>query len=339
MPFQTATPAAIDQVLALPGTGLVIQQQNISRRVTPEQYRKVLEAACAGTIADVQPAEPGARGQKGVSGLSQDVAPSLLWGLDHVPLLETRLSELRKNQSIGAAIPLARKYFPDIPGDPVPLKPSLYVVMGGRAGAAAIDEHLYFDLLISEWRISRGAAPPMTPANVVEFFAHETHHLGYGEILDRKRATLKLTPGEDQAWRVLTSTLMEGSATLLINGHEKLSDLEQQSDVKTYLTRVPELLPAMQGLLRRVLNEHVSEETYAEASTPFFDMGYHASGAVLLAAIEKKRGLAGVLSVMEDPRRLLSAYNDCAGESSVGFQFDTALAERIAHLGEGRQLR
>jgi hypothetical protein len=35
----------------------------------------------------------------------------------------------------------------------------------------------------------------------------------------------------------------------------------------------------------------MSEEAYAEASSPFFEMGYHATGAVLLAAIEKKRGL------------------------------------------------
>jgi hypothetical protein len=329
---------AIDRVLALAGTGLVVQQQNISRRVTVQQYREVLQAACAGKVVEVKPAEAGARAEKGVSGLTQDVGPSLVWGRDHVALLEAQLAELRRNQAIGDAIPLARKYLPEqVPAaEPVPLQPKLYVVMGGRAGAAAIDEQLYFDVLISAWRNSQGTAAAVTPAGVVEFFAHETHHLGYGQILDRKRDSLALTPAEAQAWGFLVATMMEGSATLLINGHEKLGDLEKQRDVRSYLAKVPELLPAMQNVLRDALKGPMADESYAEASSAFVDMGYHATGAVLLAAIEKKRGLAGVMDVMADPRRLLAAYNECASESTVAFKFDPALAERVAHMGESK---
>ena len=82
-----ATTTAIDRVLSLPGTGLVVQQQNISRRVSVQQYREVLQAACAGKIADMKPAEPGVRAEKGVVGLTQDVGPSLVWGRDNIPLL------------------------------------------------------------------------------------------------------------------------------------------------------------------------------------------------------------------------------------------------------------
>jgi len=324
--------AVIDHVVSLPGTGLVVQQQNISRRVTLQQYKNVVEAACAGKIANVKPAEPGARAERGVVGLIQDVGPSLLWGRDHVSLLESSLAELQRNQSIGDAIPLARKYLPQN----VALTPKLYVVMGGRAGAAAIDDQLYFDVLISAWRNSRGTAAPISPASVVEFFAHETHHLGYGQILDQKRDSMNLTPGEAQAWTFLVGTMMEGSATLLINGHEKLSELEKQLDLRPYLAKVPALLPAMENILWGALKGPLPEESYAEASSAFFDMGYHATGAVLLSAIEKKRGLAGVMDVMADPRRLLAAYNDCASESSVGFKFDPDLAEQVAHLGESR---
>jgi len=323
-------PGAINRVLALAGTGLVVQQQNISRRVTEDQYRQVLQAACAGEIAEVKPAEPGARAEKGVTGLTQDVGPSLVWGRDHVALLEAQLRELRRNQAIGDAIPLARKYLPE----QVPLAPKLYVVMGGRAGAAAIDDRLYFDVLITAWRNSRGTAAAVSPAAVVEFFAHETHHLGYGQILDRKRDSLALTPAEAQAWGFLVATMMEGSATLLINGHEKLDDLESQQDVRPYLDKVPQLLPEMENVLRNALKGPMPDESYAEASSAFFDMGYHATGAVLLAAIERKRGPAGVMDVMADPRRLLAAYNDCASESTVAFKFDPALAERVAHIGE-----
>ena len=329
---KTVPAGAIDGVLSLPGTGLVVQQQNISRRVTKQQYREVLQAACAGQVAEVKPAEAGARAEKGVAGLTQDVGPSLVWGRDHIALLESQLADLRRNQAIGDATPLARKYLPE----QVPLAPKLYVVMGGRAGAAAIDDQLYFDVLISAWRNSRGTAAPVSPAAVVEFFAHETHHLGYGQILDRKRDSLALTPAEAQAWGFLVATMMEGSATLLINGHEKLDDLEMQPDVHPYLAKVPELLPAVQNIFRDALKGPMADESYAEASSSFFDMGYHATGAVLLAAIEKKRGLNGVMDVMADPRRLLAAYNDCASESTVDFKFDPALAEQVAHMGESK---
>ncbi len=248
--------AEIDHFVSLPGTDLVIGQQNISGRVTKRQYREVLQAACSGKVPEIKPAEPGARAKEGVTGLTQDVAPSIIWGRDHISLLESSLKELRDNQSIGDAVPLARKYLPQ----PIPLAPKLYVVMGGRAGAAAIEDRLYFDLLITDWRVSRGTAAPLSPHEVVEFFAHETHHLGYGRILDLKRASFNLNPAESQAWNFLVATMMEGSATLLINGHESLADLEQQPDIKPYLAKVPSLLPAMQDILRHALNGPVSEE-------------------------------------------------------------------------------
>jgi hypothetical protein len=50
---------ASEHVASLLGTRLVVQQQNISRRVTTQQYTDVLKAACEPKIADVKPAEPG----------------------------------------------------------------------------------------------------------------------------------------------------------------------------------------------------------------------------------------------------------------------------------------
>jgi hypothetical protein len=64
---------AIDPVMDLPGTRLIIGQQNVSRRVTAAQYREVLASACGGEIARVTPLEPGARAEKGVQGLTEDV--------------------------------------------------------------------------------------------------------------------------------------------------------------------------------------------------------------------------------------------------------------------------
>jgi hypothetical protein len=330
-----ASVADIEHVVSLAGTKLVVEQQNISRSVTMKQYRDVLQTACAGKIAEVKPAEPGVRAEKGVAGLMHDVAPSLIWGRDHVAVLEARLAELHDNQEIGNAVPLARKYLPPaLHPEQISLKPKLYVVMGGRAGAAAIDDQLYFDVLISAYRTSQGTLPPLSSRQVVEFFAHETHHLGYGQILDQKRDSLSLTPAQRRAWDFLVALMMEGSATFLINGHERLDDLEKEADIAPYLAKVSELLPAMQTLLRRSWDEPITDEAYAEATDPFLNMGYHATGAVLLAAIEKTRGLGEVMEVMADPRRLLTTYNECASGSTVPFKFDPDLAAQIAHIGD-----
>ena len=329
-----ASPQELDRVITLPGTKLVVQQQNISRRVTMEQYRSVLQAACAGKIATVKPAEAGTRAERGVEGLTQDVAPSLLWGRENLPLLESRLGELRRNHSIGDALPLARKYLPEqIPSEQIPLAPKFYVVMGGRAGAAAIEDQLYFDVLSSSWRASAGKSPYTSPAEVVEFFAHEAHHLGYGQILDRKRASLQLTPAEDQAWRFLTAIMMEGSATFLINGHETLADLHTTPEFPAYLAKVSELLPAVQDVLRRTLAGPLSDEAYDQATSTFLGMGNHAAGAKMLSVIYEKRRLEGVMEVMADPRSLLAAFNDCASPA-VGFRFDPRLAGRVAQMGK-----
>jgi hypothetical protein len=327
-----ASPQELDRLIALPGTELVVEQQNISRRVTMEQYRSVLQAACARKIAVVKPAEAGTRAERGVEGLTQDVAPSLLWGRDNWPLLESRLDELRRNRSIGDALPLARKYLPE----QIPLVAKFYVVMGGRAGAAAIEDRLYFDVLSSSWRASVGKSPYTSPAEVVEFFAHEAHHLGYGQILDRKRASFQFTPAEDQAWRFLTATLMEGSATLLINGHETLSDGQTMPEFPVYLAKVPQLLAAMQDVLQHALAGPMSGEDYDQSTSPFLGMGYHAAGAKILSVIYARRGLEGVMEVMADPRQLLTTYNDCASPAE-GFRFDPQLGGRVARMGKSQE--
>jgi Putative zinc dependent peptidase (DUF5700) len=327
-----ASPQQLDRLIALPGTELVVQQQNISRRVTMKQYRRVLQAACARQIAVVKPAEAGTRAERGVEGLRQDVAPSLIWGRDNLPLLESRLDELRRNRSIGDALPLARKYLPQ----QIPLVAKFYVVMGGRAGAAAIEDRLYFDVLSSSWRASVGKSPYTSPAEVVEFFAHEAHHLGYGQILDRKRASFPFTPAEDQAWRFLTAILMEGSATFLINGHETLSDGQTMPEFPVYLAKVPELLAAMQEVLQQALAGPMSGEDYDQSTSAFLGMGYHAAGAKILSVIYDRRGLKGVMEVMANPRQLLTTYNDCASPAER-FRFDPQLAGRVASMGKSQE--
>ena len=323
--------ANIDEVMEEPGTLLIIAQQNISRRITPAQYRAVLESACRGEIANVQPSEPGARAEKGVQGLTRDVAPSLLWGRDHVDYLRKRLAVASEDKDFKGVVPLAQQNLPE----KVHLSAKLYLVMGGRAGAAALADGIYIDLLSDAWR-SRENGAPMSPQEMVEFFAHEMHHVGYDEILQRRRQHMHLAGGEEQAWSFLTAIAMEGSATLLINAHGSWAELKKQDHIRADLPRLPQLLPEMQSLLQRTLEGKISDMDYQAAESDFFGEGYHVTGARVLYVIEQVQGKAGVMKVMDDPRTLLSVYNACAAKSDESFRFDSPLAGKLETLGTGR---
>ncbi|WP_188553025.1 DUF5700 domain-containing putative Zn-dependent protease [Edaphobacter dinghuensis] len=327
----SASAQTIDRVIAMPGTQLIIGQQNISRRIIKAQYRDVLIAACKGAIARIEPSEAGARAEKGVQGLTEDVAPSLIWARQHVDLLQKRLEEAEANQRFDGVIPLAQKNLPE----PVELSPKLYFVMGGRAGAAASEQGIYIDLLDDLWR-SKDHSDPMTQQEMVEFFAHETHHVGYGRILDKKREQLHLQAGQVQAWNFLVDVLMEGSATLLINAHGSWEELEGQRHIQADLARLPKLLPESQQILQQLLDGKLSEQEYQAALSDFFNEGYHATGAKLLYVIEEVRGKAGVLAVMDDPRSLLTVYNQCAETRQESFRFTPELAKKLETMGKDR---
>lgn len=327
----TLPPAAIEQVMGLPGTQLVIAQQNISRRITAAQYRTILISACQGKIARLQASEPGARAEKGLEGLTGDVAPSLLWGRDHVAFLRQRLGAVKESQGLDEIVPLALRNLPE----KVALSPKLYVVMGGRAGAAAIDDAIYVDLLSDAWR-TRERNAPMTPQQIVEFFAHETHHLGYGQILESRKQHLRLTGGEEQAWNFLASLLMEGSATLLVSAHGNWAELEKQDHIQPDLSRIPQLLPKAQSLLRKAMNGGMSEQEHQAAVSDFFGEGYHATGAWLLNVILEVQGKRGVLRVMRDPAKFLMVYSLCAAKLNRPFRFDPGLAKDLQRLDYSR---
>jgi hypothetical protein len=318
---------AVERVIVLPGTQLIIRQQNISRRITPQQYETVLQSACAGEVAHVDPSGPGARAAKGVRGLMEDVAPALIWGREHIPALQERLETATRNRDFDRAVPLALENLPE----KVALAPKFYFVMGGRAGAAALDEGIYIDLLSDAWRSREHA---MTAGEMVEFFAHEAHHTGYDRILERKRGRLHLTESQLRAWNFLVNVLMEGSATLLINAHGSWAELERMSHIQPDLARLPELFPKAQNILRESLDGTMTDQQYEVAVSEFFGEGYHATGARLLFVIQEAKGKQALLRVMDNPRILPAVYNECAGNET--FRFNPRLAERLETLGETR---
>lgn len=216
---------------------------------------------------------------------------------------------------------------------PMALRPRYSVVMGGRAGAAAIGEDLYVDVLAATWKAAASSAPPLTGREAAEFFAHETHHLGLGRLLERKRGQLELALNERQAWDVVSGLVMEGGATLLVNGRGNLNLLRGRQDMKAALSDLPRLFNQLQRLLRRLSEGPLPRQQYEAESGFLAGMAPHALGAVMLAAVERHAGRAAMMAVLSDPRRLLVAYNAAVAGGPAGYRFDDEIAQRISTMG------
>jgi len=110
-------------------------------------------------------------------------------------------------------------------------------------------------------------------------------------------------------------------------------ELETQDHIKADLVRLPRLLPETKILFKRTLNGKMNDQEYRTAIADFLGEGYHATGARLLSVIEEVHGRFGVLSVMDDPRKLLTVYNVCAAKATEPFRFDPQLAKALERLG------
>jgi hypothetical protein len=326
-------PRMVAAVLDAHGTYLIIGQQNISRTVTREQYRTVLLSVSRGELPDIAPADATERSRRGVEGLRKDVWPALRWGRANTNLLAQRIEEVKRLDLSRNSVALASRFLPE----PVGLSPRLYVVMGGRAGAAALEgDEIYFDILATSYRAANGALQYPTPAQIGEYFAHEIHHIGLSQIIDRTRRRLRLSNAERRAFSFLTALVMEGGASYLINGHRSLEVMRRDPEFAENLNKSDELLKLSEQVLRSVLEDNLDGEAYEKATTPFLGSGWHSAGATMLAAIDQAGGLRAVMKVLRDPRRLLSAYNRAVVKlkSAPGLRvFNPRLAERVSSMG------
>lgn len=320
---QNAQPM-LDPILASTGTKLIIAQQNVARRVTAEEYREVLLAFVARRPPQLAAVPLGeARARKGREGLLQDVLPSLQWGAAHVDLLASRLDAAARLDIAAEARQLALSNLPRTEVLDVPL----YLVMGGRAGAAAGAKGIYFDVLAMS---SRGDHYPASQ-EIVEFFAHEMHHVGLARILDERQARLQLDADGRRAFDFLRGLVMEGSASYLINGHRDLAGMRRDPMFAgDDQSRMRSVAQAFNG----VLNEHWPPATYDEAMTQFAGNELHITGATMLDAIYRAEGRQAVMRVMEDPRQLVLRYNQSTAKDPQAFHFPASLASQVAHLGD-----
>jgi hypothetical protein len=324
-----AADARIDAVLSDQDTALVIGQMNLQRTVTADQYAELLRAfAAARTPRLAAPADP--RGRMGVEGLRRDVEPSLRWGTRHVELLAERLEELRAASPAVEARRIASRFLPD----PLPEEIRFHVVMGGRAGAAQIGSDLYFDVLASSFHADVGAHPYPSPGEIVAAFAHEAHHLGHTAVTRRLRASVRLTAAEGRAWDVLDLLSGEGSATWLISAGGDAARLRHDPDCARLLDQTGQLLEDVESALEQALNGSSAHDRSEESRRVLFGCKPHVAGAVMIAEIERRAGLAGVLEVLRDPRGLVASYNAAVlANRSPSRSFDGALAKRLTIIG------
>jgi hypothetical protein len=329
-----ATSADADNLLAMNGTKLVIQQQNISRRVDMQQYQELLHAMVEGRAPTVSPVNDDARSGNGVKGLLQDVWPSLVWGMKHTDVLALRLAEVRKMDISRRAKAIALANLPET----VEFTPRLNLVMGGRAGAATLPGEILFDVLIKSFRADNGSGTYPKPEEIVEFFAHEMHHIGLGEILDSRRKLLRLDESQAHGFLLLSALVSEGSATFLINAHGTLDVMRKDPQYGRAFQQQPELLRTIQHILSEAMSGELNAATYDEQVAAFLGSGYHVTGAVLLNTIVRGSGKKALWAVMRDPRQLLLQYNRAAekigSKRESDWSFDPALAKVIAAMGQ-----
>jgi len=303
--------------------------------VTEEQYRTLLLGLTSEQLGDIAPVDASERARRGVEGLRKDVWPALRWGQANTKLLAARIEELKRLDLFGKAMKLAADSLPER----VELSPHLYVVLGGRAGAAALDgDEIYFDILITSYRAATGTLPYPSSSQIREYFAHEAHHIGLAEIIKRKHRQLRLNNQEERAFSFLTSLVMEGSASYLINGHHSLNTMRRDPQFRDTLENGDKLLRLTEQVLKSVLENNLAGEAYEQATTPFLASGWHCAGALMLAAIDQAGGIKSVMGVLRDPRKLLIEYDRAVAKlsSSRLDLFEKELTERISKMGAVR---
>jgi hypothetical protein len=202
--------------------------------------------------------------------------------------------------------------------------------MGGRAGAAANDNGIYFDVLATSYR-----DPQHYPDSrqIVEYFAHELHHVGLGRILDREQSHLHLNESGQCAFDLLRGLVMEGSASYLINGHRDLAFM-RKSPMFTAAGDDSSRFTAVQRVLTGVLQQGWTRQQYEQTATQFDGNTLHITGATILDIIMRAQGRSAVMEVLRDPRQLLIRYNRSVRPQGGNFYFSGALARQVATLGK-----
>ena len=325
-----ARPEHVDAVMKAEGTELIIAQLNLMRKATPDQYRRVLSGLMEGKFPDIEPVDSGERARGGVIGLQQ-IWQILQWGIENVHTLKDRIAALQNLDVYNNSLSLALKYLPE----KVDMTPSLFIVMGGRAGAAALKgERIYFDILRMSMSRARKNEPLLVESELTDFFAHEMHHIGLGKIRERHNISRRLDVNDQRVFRILSGLVAEGSASYLVSGHRNIDDLGFTEDLKN----PNEMLNKFEKAIHSIQSGEIKTDLdYQNVTGKFVGNAYHIGGSALLHVVDRVRGLDTVMEIISDPRKLLIEYNEAAGtlkpENASIYLFDNTLAEKAFEMG------
>jgi hypothetical protein len=199
------------------------------------------------------------------------------------------------------------------------------------ADAASLDHDIYFDVLASAYKATIGALSAYpSDQQVLEYFAHEMHHVGLGALVYRLRARLVLDADAARAFELVTAIVMEGTATYFINAHGDLAGMRADPQYADHLAHADDLLATIEQLLGETIAHRMPAEAFEQAAS-----GYHSAGALIADAIYRAGGKRAIDRVMRDPRLLLVEYNAAVARLGEHLRpFAPSVADGIAGLGE-----
>lgn len=326
----------IEPLLQAEGTELIVKQMNIVRKVSLRQYGQILKGLVDNRLPDIEPVDSTERAKRGVHGLKYNAWVGLTWALENTETLRERLAILKEADVYHEAERLALRFLPE----PVQMSPSLFVVMGGRAGAAALDkDRIYIDILIMTYQKMRKNLPFMNESEITDFFAHEMHHIGLSKYYEKKFGSLSLNENQRRLFRMLRSIVAEGSATYLISNHRNINEMRKEFKLSEEPNKQLSLLSSCEALIQQLSEgKFKSQDEYEKANTLMLGHGYHSVGSIMLSTIDQVGGLESIMQVLEDPRTLLLEYNKAARSLSDKsdfkkiYIFNSELSQEVSML-------
>lgn len=319
----------IDELIDHTGSELIIAQMNLYRSVSKEQYQILMSSLHEDEFPEITPIDSSRRSIKGVRGLKQ-VWNILKWSMNNQEILQKRLDIIKQMDVYQKARNLALSYLPDS----VNMNPGMYVVIGGRAGAAALSEDaIYYDLGKMS-RMYEERAEEVTNAflemELVDFFAHEMHHIGLSMIRDKQNYDLQPGSKEHQLLSLIDGLVAEGSATYLVSGQRDVKNIpfyDAMGDPNRILQKYEE------ALLKIMKGEIKSEKEYENIRASFAGSLPHVAGSFIFKTIDEAFGLEKAMECIEYPEKLLMEYNQAVVKLESGdqtyYSFKQELAEKL----------
>jgi hypothetical protein len=307
--------ACIDEMLITQGMNLIIEQQNVRGRIEKSQYDTLLSGLNSDQSPMIQPIDSSQKAKLGAKRLNEQIWIILKWGTSNVDSLEYRLNHLKKLK-IGRQAELLAESFLPVPINSIP---GIYFVMGGRAGFYAGEKNIFMDVLNMSFSCDNRKENFISDKEIMNYFAHEMHHIGYSNLRKRQYDNLILT--------YLIS--WNKDIDVMKNRYRKFYDMGDG------------LLDICSTVLESIFQGNIkTDDDYSLATQPLLGMGYHAAGSKMIHIVYQSGGLKAIMRILEDPRTFIVEYNNAAQnlrqnpESDKQHLFDSDLAIRVSNIGK-----